>query len=186
MPKRSEESRVVNAWVRELLVKERDRRIAGDEPLQAVAVGAHVWSAIRRHASLGDATATAAINLYGHQRLVSIAGSVCRGEETAARVYQNGDVVQTTVTERYAVTPRTGDGTTDTTEGRQYTLWVDLSRSELLLLIADHQRQADKLEQNTAILGRGLLLMEQYPDALSVRDACALAGIDITALLLDA
>jgi hypothetical protein len=186
MAKRTNESAVVNAWVRELLVKERDARIVNGEAPAAVDVGAAVWRTIRHKASIGDGTATAAINLYGQQRLVSIAGGVCRGEPVAARVYQNGDVVETTVTERYAIRPRTQDGTPDPSRERQALLWVDLSRADLLRLIADHQRQADKLEQNTAIFGRGLILMEAHPTATCVREACEMAGIDIEEFLLDA
>lgn len=186
MAKRANESHAVNTWVRELLVQERDARIKKGEAPAAVEVGAAVWKTIRNKSSLGDGTAMAAINLYGQQRLVSIAGAVCRGEPVAARVYQNGDVIETTVTERYASKPRTAEGTVDPTQERQFTLWVDLSRAELLRLIADHQRQADKLGQNTAIFGRGLLLMEAHPTATSVREACVLAGIDVEAFLLDA
>lgn len=186
MAKRGDESKAVNAWVRDLLIRERDVRIGAGAAPAAVEVGAAVWKVIRQKASLGDGTATAAINLYGQQRLVSIAGQVCRGEPVAARVYQNGDVVETTVTERYASKPRTDDGTVDPNRERQYTLWIDLSRSDLLMLIADHQRQADKLERNTAIFGRGLLLMEAHPTARSVREACQMAGVDVEEFLLDA
>lgn len=186
MAKRANESHAVNTWVRELLVIERDARISKGKSPAAVDVGAAVWKTIRSKASLGDGTATAAINLYGQQRLVSIAGAVCRGEPVAARVYQNGDIIETTVTERYASKPRTKDGTVDSNQERQFTLWVDLSRADLLRLIADHQRLADKLERNTAIFGRGLLLMEAHPTAKSVREACALAGVAVEELLLDA
>ncbi len=186
MGKANSESKAVNTWVRELLVKERDARKAKGEPVEAVAVGAAVWGAIRRQASIGNAIATAAINLYGNQRLVNIAGQVCRGDAMAARVYQNGDVVTTSVTERYATRTRTDDGTVDGSEPKQYALWVDLSWDDLMRLIADHQRQADKLEQNTVVFGRALLLRDEFPEAKNAREACALAGIAIEDLLLAA
>lgn len=172
------------AWVNEMIVLERDAVIiAGGDPDGEV-IAAKIAREIRRLESQGDETARFAIETALTSWCVQMAGRACRQTKVTAAIGWNGTVVRQTVPERVSIPKRSEDGTVMPGAG-QYPLWADVPRDEYFAKLAVWEREWDERGRNVAVLRKGAALLARFPDATTLRDACELAGTDVSEFLID-
>jgi hypothetical protein len=173
-----------SAWAMAMIVRERDAAILAGSTPDGMMVGQAVAREIRRLESQSDMTAVFAVENALASWCVQLAGRACRQTKIEAAIGWNGSVVRQKIAERVSIQKRGEDGTTLPGAG-QYPLWVDIPRDEYLAKLQIWEREVDERGRNVAVLRRGATLLATYPQAATLREACALAGQDISEFLLD-
>lgn len=172
------------SWVTEMAVNERDTVILGGGDPDGDEIGQRIAAKIKRLRRRGHTLAkfTADIALVAY--CIQAAGRVCRQDKVEAAIGWNGDVVRHQVAERISFPKRDKSGAVKSGAGT-YRMWVDVPRDEFFQKLAAWEREHDERGRNVAVLRKGAVLLIEHPDAMTVRQACEMAGLDWQEFLLE-